>query len=162
MYTPSPSQAPVNPPIDYHDPGPPTEQRWGLRPSTWFLLLWCFVLWPAVFATVVIVTLFSAGEYYDQPGGLLWPVLFWPLTGVLFSLTVGLPLALCAHRRRWYVRLIPTVIVAFPVFWVVFISGAGLWAIPGAATIALAIMTETFRLRLELLNWVRPARSRTT
>jgi hypothetical protein len=111
------------------------------------------VAWPAVFAAVVVATFIGVAVYYGDPGGPLWPILVGIGSAIAYALAVGLPLAICAHRQRWYLRLIPAVLIAVPVGWI--IGQVGLWAIPGAVTIALSILVETTRLRSKLLAWTR-------
>ncbi|WP_156925987.1 hypothetical protein [Glycomyces arizonensis] len=105
------------------------------------LLAACLLVWPAVFATVVLATFLGVAIYFNDPGGpLFWP-LAWIGSALAYALVVGLPLSLCARRRRWYLRLIPAVLAAVPVVWIS--SLAGVWSIPAAATVAVSILVET-------------------
>ncbi|MDN3242497.1 hypothetical protein [Glycomyces tritici] len=131
--------------------------------STWFLLAACFLAWPAVFATVVIGTLLAAVIVLDgDPGGPLgWPIA-WIASAIAYSLTVGVPLALCALQRRWYVRLIPALVIVVPIVWM--ITLVGVWALPGAAAIALSIALEATgardRATMRLWAWLTGSRRR--
>lgn len=131
--------------------------------GTWFLLAACFLVWPAVFATVVIATLLAAVIVLDgDPGGPLgWPIA-WIVSAIAYSLTVGLPLAIFALRRRWYLRLIPALIIVVPIVWV--ITLVGVWALPGAAAIALSIALEATgardRATMRLWAWLTASRRR--
>jgi hypothetical protein len=88
---------------------------------------------------------------YNDFGGPLWPFIVWIGSAFMYALAMGLPLSICAHRQRWYQRLIPAALVAVPVVWT--FSQVGAWAIPGAVTIAVSILAETSRWRLKLLMW---------
>ena len=154
MQTSSPGQSPVYAGATDNRIDQPAARRRGPRPATWFLLAWCLVVWPAVFASVVVATFIGVAIYYNDFGGPLWPFLVWIGSAILYALAVGIPLSICAHRRRWYLRLIPAVLIAVPVVWI--ISQVGVWAIPGTVTIAASILVETFRLRLKLLARARP------
>lgn len=123
-------------------PQAPAARRRGPSPATWFLLGWSLLVWPAVFASVVVATLLAAVLYLNaDPGGPLgWP-LAWVGSGILYSLFVGLPLSLTACRRRWYIRVVPAVIAVVPVVWTTALIGV--WAVPGAATVALSILFES-------------------
>lgn len=121
------------------------------RPAleTWLLLAACLVVWPAVFASVVVATFAGVAIYADAPAGpLFWP-LAWIVSAAVYSLAVGLPLVLCARLRRWYMRLIPAVIVAAPVGWI--IGQAGVWSLPAVVTIAISIVVEATGLRQKLM-----------
>lgn len=130
-------------------------------PSTWFLLAACFLLWPIVFATVIAATLFMAVGILDQGiGSPIGWLISWFGSGMAYSLVVGAPLAVFALQRRWYLRLIPALILVVPVGWV--ISMLGVWALPGAAVIALSIALEAtgVRDRATLRVWTRMTASR--
>lgn len=117
--------------------GPPSKQPYSTLVST----VRCLVGWPAIFGMAVIASFVGVAIHFNDPGG----PLFWPCSyigsAIMYALIVGLPLSLCAKRRRWYIRVIPVVIAAVPVGWAV--SMAGAWAVPGALIIALSIAVET-------------------
>jgi hypothetical protein len=104
------------------------------------------VVWPAGFAATVIATTFAAVVILDLPlgGPFGWPLLF-GMAGVAYSASVGVPLFLLAGLRRWYLRLVPLVIIAAPLAWAC--SEIGIWAAPGAAVIAGSILFEAFAIR---------------
>lgn len=124
--------------------------------GTWFLLAACFLVWPAVFATAVVATLLAAVVVLDaDPGGPLgWPIA-WIAAGIAYSTVVGLPLAIFALRQHWYLRMVPALIAAVPVVWM--IGLVGVWALPGAAAIALSIALEATgaRDRVTIRVWTR-------
>jgi hypothetical protein len=138
-----PSEPPANFHPAYYQPQP--KSIWHRGPSlvTWRLIAMCLLVWPAVFATAVIGTFLVAAILYNDPGGpLFWP-LGWILSGVAYSLVVGIPLAICAHRRHWAVRLIPAVAPAVGLISLSILLGA--WVVPAAAAVALSIIVETTR-----------------
>ncbi|GAA2135547.1 hypothetical protein [Glycomyces algeriensis] len=131
--------------------------------STWFLLAACFLFWPTVFAAVITATFLAAVIVLDAGVG---SPIGWLLVGVAsaiaYSVTVGLPLALCALQQRWYLRLIPVLIIAVPIVWM--ITLVGVWALPGAGAIALSIALEATgardRATLRLWAWLTASRRR--
>jgi hypothetical protein len=144
---------PGTPSTRFH-PRRPAVGRRGPGAATWLLLAACLLVWPAAFATVVVATFLGIAIHFDAPAGpLFWP-LAWVVSATAYALVVGVPLSLCALRRRWYVRLIPAAIAAVPVLW---IGGLGaVWWIP-AAVVAVSVLVETtgWRHRWTMRAWRR-------
>ncbi|MFC3493281.1 hypothetical protein [Glycomyces rhizosphaerae] len=155
---------PGEPPVQFHPtpypPPRPLARRCSARLALWLHLAACLVVWPAVYATVVIATFVGIVIVYNDHGGpLFWP-LAWIASATAYGLVVGIPLAICGRRRRWYLRLIPVVIAAVPFVWLGILGALGtipvtteivLWAIPSTATVALSILIQSAR-------WWRPRR----
>ncbi|MFG3342502.1 hypothetical protein [Glycomyces sp. NPDC048151] len=138
-----PSEPPMGLNPAPYQPQPQAVRRRGPSLVTWRLIAMCLLVWPAVFATVVIGTFLVAAILYNDPGGpLFWP-LGWILSGVIYSLVVGIPLAICAHRRHWAVRYIPAVAPAVGLISLSTLLGA--WVVPAAAAVTLSIIVETTR-----------------
>jgi hypothetical protein len=137
---------------------PPRAPRPKARLPLWLHLLACLAVWPAVFGTIVIAEFIAVVIVYDTwAGPLFWP-LAWFLSAIVYSLFVGMPLALCGRSQVWYLRMIPTVTAAVPflVFGILIAVGSIpatatglLWLIPAMATIALSILLQT-------ASWWRP------
>ncbi|GAB4000642.1 hypothetical protein GCM10029992_33210 [Glycomyces albus] len=107
-------------------------------------------MWPVVFASAVIGTFFVAAIIYDDFGGpLFWP-LGWVGSAVVYLAAVGGPLVLCAISRRWYVRLIPAVLVAVPVVWFIVVLGG--WSVPAMLTVAISILLESTGWRQQWMS----------
>ena len=142
------------PPCPYPPLRPPDPQRKARLVLLWLHLAACLVVWPAVFGTVVIATFVGVVVVYNDPGGpLFWP-LAWIVSAIAYSLVVGIPLAICGRRRRWYLRLIPVVTATAPFVGLGILIGIGtipatvtglLWLIPALATVALSILIQSAR-----------------
>lgn len=138
-------------PAPYPPLRPPDPQRKARLVLLWLHLIACLVVWPAVFGTVVIATFVGLVVVYnDSAGPLFWP-LAWVVTAIAYGLVVGIPLAICGRRRRWYLRLIPVVTAAASLVWLGILIGIGtipatetglLWLIPSIATVALSILVQ--------------------
>lgn len=74
----------------------PRNRSRGARLLLWLHLAACLVVWPAVYATVVIATFVGIVIAYNDHGGpLFWP-LAWIASATAYGLVVGIPLAICA------------------------------------------------------------------
>ncbi|WP_205325984.1 hypothetical protein [Glycomyces sp. YM15] len=144
---------PGEPPMQVRS-GPYPPPRPKARLPLWFHLLACLLVWPAVFATIVIAEFVAVVIVYDTwAGPLFWPIA-WILSAIVYGLFVGVPLAICGRRQRPYLRLIPAVTAAAPFVCFGILVGIGsipvtatglLWLIPAMATIALSILVQTAR-----------------